>query len=365
VQAFANLKGDKAAQLREARSKYYAMITRIDANVGRVLHHLDELDLHENTAVVFACDNGWALGDHGLYGKGPFFYEELIRGPLLIRYPKLSGAGTRIERVVSLVDLAPTLCELAGLTPPVTMHGRSLLNLIRYPESTRHADERFLEYDEQKGKPYPARGIVTKRYKFIDYLKDTHDVLYDLERDPDEMHNVVNDFHYDGLAEVLRNRIELWRSRTEDPSYEKPRTATVAPPARPTPPARPERPTPPPRPTRHLPPKRSGRPTSPRRTATPVPPEPSKPPEQLEPPELPDPPEEQPSEQPEPPGLPEPPEEEPSEQPEPPELPEPPEEEPPEQPEPPELPEPPEEQPPEQPEEQQPEQPSRPIDTPG
>ncbi len=213
-------KGKNEDKIRKARSQYYAMITRIDENVGRLLDRLDALDLQDNTVVVFACDNGWCLGDHGLYAKGPFFYEELVRGPLLIRYPKLTRPGTRIDRVVSLVDLAPTFCELAGVTPPITMQGRSLLALIRDPKAPRHADECFLEYDEQKNRKFPARGIVTSQYKLIDYLQDT-DVLYDLKRDPAEMDNKISDRDYAAVVKVLRSRLQLWREQTEDPQLNK------------------------------------------------------------------------------------------------------------------------------------------------
>jgi len=203
-------------KLREARSKYYAMITHVDTNVGRLLERVDKLQLRDNTLVVFASDNGWALGDHQLYKKGPIFYEELIRGPLLMRYPKLKRPGLKIDRVVSLVDLAPTFLELAGLPVPMAMQGRSLLPLIRNPQTPRHADERFLEYHAQPGYACDVRGIVTDKYKFIDYLSGD-DAFYDLKRDPDEMHNVISDAEYAAVVKVLRNRLERWRQQTKDP----------------------------------------------------------------------------------------------------------------------------------------------------
>ena len=120
-----------------------------------------------------------------------------------------------VDRVVSLVDLAPTFCEMAGLTPPVTMQGRSLRKLLDDPAAPGHADECFFEYDEQKGKKYPVRGVVTREYKFIDYLDDT-DVLYDLRRDPGETRNVASELQYAAVAKVLQNRVEQWRKQTKD-----------------------------------------------------------------------------------------------------------------------------------------------------
>jgi len=207
--------------LREARSKYYAMITHLDEYIGKVLDKLDQLELSRKTIVVFVSDNGWALGDHRLFSKGPFFYDELIRMPLLVRWPGRVQKGVKIDRVVSMVDLAPTILSMAGQTPPVTMQGQSLVRLIDNPESRRHADECFLEYDEQKGKKYAARGIVTRNYKFVDYMREPNDVLFDLRRDPKELHNVAGDPEYAAIVQTLRNRIDAWRRTTRDPLTEK------------------------------------------------------------------------------------------------------------------------------------------------
>lgn len=204
-------------KLREARSKYYAMITHVDTNIGRILEQVDILQLRNNTLVVFASDNGWALGDHQLYKKGPAFYEELIRSPLLIRYPRLTLAksGIKIDRVVSQVDLAPTFLELADIQVPMAIQGRSLLPAIHKPDTARHRDERFLEYHEQPGYKCQVRGIVTDKYKFVDYLGSSGQ-LFDLKRDPEEMHNAINDTEYVAVVKVLRMRLERWRKLTKD-----------------------------------------------------------------------------------------------------------------------------------------------------
>ncbi len=209
--------------LREARSKYYAMISRVDENVGRVLERLDTPELRENTIVIFASDNGWALGEHRLFAKGPFFYEELARVPLLISHPALKGEARTVEHVVSLVDLAPTILEMVGFGAPMGLQGDSMWPLMQNPESTDWADEEFLEYDEQQGTRYPARGVVTKRFKFIDYLNERRpdsDIVYDLKLDPLETRNVNHpeqQLHYAGVIKMLRQRVESWREMTRDP----------------------------------------------------------------------------------------------------------------------------------------------------
>jgi len=231
--------------IREARSQYFAMISRVDENIGRLLKRLDELKLRDNTVVVFTSDNGWALGDHALFTKGPAFYDELIRMPLVMRlppgvlkgstsYPADTQAGdphvpaVRIDRLISTVDLAPTFCELAGLTPPLSMQGQSLLPMIRDPRTTSHSDERFLEYHKQPGmdgqNEYQARvrGIIAGQYKFIDYLDDNVDMFFDLKRDPREMENAINQrgevmAQYAPVLKVLRERLNRWRKETRDP----------------------------------------------------------------------------------------------------------------------------------------------------
>ncbi|UCD27896.1 MAG: sulfatase-like hydrolase/transferase [Planctomycetota bacterium] len=206
----------KEKNLLQDRSKHYAMITRTDENIGRLVKRLDELKLRDKTAIVFTCNTGLALGEHKLYGQGPLFYDELVRGPLLIHIPKMENQGKKIDRVVSLVDLAPTFCELIDIYVPITMQGQSLMPLIRNPDTSQHVNERFFEYDKQNNRPYPARGIVTSNYKFIDYLKD-NDILYDLKRDPEEMNNLNNEREYSAVIKVLKQRLEYWRKFTKDP----------------------------------------------------------------------------------------------------------------------------------------------------
>lgn len=209
-------------ELREAKSKYAAMVSRMDENIGRIAARLDELNLREKTVVIFTSDGGFALGEHGLYGRGPFIYDVMVRCPLVVRYPKLGRSGGRCARTVSLVDLAPTICELAGLPRSPVMHGHSLVTLLRNPESDALPDERFLEYDAQdSGRSILVRGLVTSQYKYARYLRDgNYDVLYHLTHDAEEMNNVAKKpdlaRHYAGVVKVLQNRVEHFRKVTRD-----------------------------------------------------------------------------------------------------------------------------------------------------
>ncbi|NLE61162.1 MAG: sulfatase-like hydrolase/transferase [Planctomycetes bacterium] len=222
LQNVAAAKAKNDQELREARSKLAAMIWRMDENVGRLMVRLDELNLHEKTVVIVTSDGGFALGEHGLYGRGPFVYDIMIRCPLVVRYPKLVRSGDRCARTVSLVDLAPTICELAGLQQSPMMHGHSLVPLLKNPASNVLPDERFLEYDAQdSGRSILVRGVVTSQYKYARYLRDgNYDVLYHLARDAEEMNNVAKKpdsvRHYAGVVKVLQNRVERFRKMTRD-----------------------------------------------------------------------------------------------------------------------------------------------------
>ncbi|MGQ9650167.1 MAG: sulfatase family protein [Phycisphaerae bacterium] len=210
-------------ELREAKSQYAAMVRRMDENIGRLAARLDELNLREKTMVIFTSDGGFALGEHGLYGRGPFIYDVMVRCPLVVRYPKLGRSGGRCARTVSLVDLAPTICELAGLPRSPMMQGHSLVALLRNPESNALPDERFLEYDAQEsGRSILIRGLVTSQYKYARYLRqdNNYDVLYHLTYDAEEMNNVAKKpdsaRHYAGVVKVLQSRVEHFRKVTGD-----------------------------------------------------------------------------------------------------------------------------------------------------
>jgi arylsulfatase A-like enzyme len=214
--------------LRQNQSRYYAFVTHMDANVGRVLNAIDETSLKGRTIVVFASGAGYATGENGVWGTGPILWEPFVRCPLLIRLPQAGPAGTttspsdatasagrRIPQLVSMADIAPTLLEVLGLPAPVGMAGNSLVSLLRGGEPDL-PEECFIEYDGQGGQRYPARAIVTEQFKLVDYLQDP-DQFYDRKRDSGEERNIVDEPAYNAVVKVLRARLERWRKRTRDP----------------------------------------------------------------------------------------------------------------------------------------------------
>jgi N-acetylglucosamine-6-sulfatase len=171
-------------------------LAAIEDSVGEIMQALKETSQLDNTILVFTSDNGYFYGEHGLSFERRLAYEESIRMPLLIRYPKAIKAGTVRDEFVLNLDLAPTLLELAGATVPNTMQGRSLLPLLK-GEKTAGRNSFLIEYSSDKVFPRIARmgykAVRDRRWKYIHYLElDGMDELYDLKTDPYEMKNLVN-----------------------------------------------------------------------------------------------------------------------------------------------------------------------------
>ena len=172
----------------------------VEEGVGKILKALKEGGQLDRTVIVFASDNGYFYGEHGLSVERRLAYEESIRTPLLIRYPAVIKSGTIRDELVLNVDLAPTLLDLAGITPPTTMQGRSLLPLLKGPRRIQPAwrDSFLIEYYSDKVflrvNKMGYKAVRTDRWKYIHYLElDGMDELYDLKSDPFEMKNVIDD----------------------------------------------------------------------------------------------------------------------------------------------------------------------------
>ncbi len=180
---------------RMITAAYYAMIEQIDFEFGRMMEVLESTGQADNTVVVFMSDHGEMLGDHGIYLKGPYFYDCGIRVPLMIRWPKVYRAGLKVDALVEMVDLAPTLLEAAGLPAPSGVQGRSLVPLL-LGERTEHRRSVYSEFYDSNFRydpPPMATSVRTKRHKLTYYLGLDAGELYDLEKDPGEFHNLWSD----------------------------------------------------------------------------------------------------------------------------------------------------------------------------
>ena len=168
----------------------------VDEGVGKILDALKSTGQLDNTIIVFAGDNGYFYGEHGLSVERRLAYEEAIRMPLLIRYPKAVKAGTFRNELVLNIDLAPTLLELAGVKAPASMQGRSLARLFT---RARPAWRKSFLIEYYSDKVFPRivqmgyQAVRTARWKYLQYVElPGMDELYDLATDPYEMKNLVH-----------------------------------------------------------------------------------------------------------------------------------------------------------------------------
>ena len=212
---------------------YVRVIASIDDNVGRVLDYLDAEGLADNTLVVYTSDQGFFLGDHGWYDKR-FMYEESLRMPFILRYPREVQPGRVNDDLVLNVDFAPLFLELAGLPVPEDVQGRSLRPLLhgQTPDDWREA--MYYRYWMHKAhhNVYAHYGVRTQRYKLIYYYADAlaqagaideqHEPeweLFDLQVDPHELRNVVHDPAYAGVAAELRDTLHRLQAEVGDQRY--------------------------------------------------------------------------------------------------------------------------------------------------
>jgi arylsulfatase A-like enzyme len=172
---------------------YFGCLAAVDENVGRLLARLDELKLAENTVVVFTSDNGFYLGEHNL-GDKRSAYDESIRIPLLVRYPKMVERGRLDDRLVLNLDLAPTFLDLAGVPIPPSMQGRSWRRLLEDGVANGR-DAFFYEYFYERSYAIPTvLAVRTRTAKLIKYPgHDDWTELFDLAHDPYETKNLASD----------------------------------------------------------------------------------------------------------------------------------------------------------------------------
>lgn len=184
-------------QARKLIHGYYACVSYMDAQLGRVLEALDELDLAKNTIIVLWGDHGWHLGDHGMWSKHSN-YEQATRLPLLVAAPAPGtttalSPGAKTPALVENVDIYPTLCELADLPTPERLDGKSFVPVLKDPtQTTRESAIHVFPRGQRLG-----RGIRTARHRLVEWKKPGDPAetaileLYDYESDPEETRNVA------------------------------------------------------------------------------------------------------------------------------------------------------------------------------
>lgn len=173
---------------RKALATYYGMVSFMDDAIGKILNKLDELGLADNTIVVFTTDHGHLIGQHGMMYKGGFHYEDLLRLPFIVKYPGRTPAGAVSESIQSLVDLAPTFLRFAGALPPPAMTGVDQ-SAVWLDPATSARDHAICEFHHEPTTIH-LKTYIDKRYKITVYYNQTYGELFDLEKDPQEVHNL-------------------------------------------------------------------------------------------------------------------------------------------------------------------------------
>jgi N-acetylglucosamine-6-sulfatase len=197
---------------------YLGCVAAIDDNVGRILDWLDSHDLAENTLVIYSSDQGFFTGEHGWNDKR-WMYEQSLSMPLLMRWPAVIQAGTRINQMVQNIDYAPTFLDVAGVAVPDEVQGHSLVPLLQGHKRTDWRQEIYYHYYMDKAYNLPRfEGVRTDRYKLISYYKPSQEwELFDLEKDPDEIQSVYDDPAYREVRERLQGKLADLRTEYDVP----------------------------------------------------------------------------------------------------------------------------------------------------
>jgi arylsulfatase A-like enzyme len=184
---------------------YLATVQSVDDNVGRLLAFLDRNALSGNTIVIYTSDQGFFLGDHGLFDKR-FMYEESLRMPFLVRWPAGIKRGTTSEAIALNVDFAPTFLQAAGLPVPPGMQGRSLLPVLRGRPPADWRSSMYYRYYHDPGDHNTRAhyGVRTLTHKLIYFWKKDQWELFDLTADPSELHNLYGEPGQDKLTSTLK-----------------------------------------------------------------------------------------------------------------------------------------------------------------
>lgn len=188
---------------------YLATIKSVDDNIGRVLNYLKEKGLEENTIIIYTSDQGFFLGEHGWFDKR-FMYEESLHMPFLIRYPKSISPKTVVKDIVSNIDMAPTLLDMAGIPIPNEVQGKSFYQNLKGKTPKNWRQSMYYHYYEY---PFwhhvqPHYGIRNERYKLIHFYYDM-DLweFYDLKNDPSELNNLIHSKKHISIIKKMKKEL--------------------------------------------------------------------------------------------------------------------------------------------------------------
>lgn len=194
-------------------AKYYGDVTLVDECVGRVLDAIEDCGIADNTIFLFSTDHGDATGSHKHFEKSGTMYDEVFRIPLLMKVP--GGESRVVSQFVRLMDLMPTFVEWGGGEIPEGLDAKSLIPLINGKHPEDWPDSVYCESHGEVWGYSSQRMVRTKRWKYV-YTPHDMDELYDLEEDPGEMKNLINNADYADVLENMKGRLIGWNDATND-----------------------------------------------------------------------------------------------------------------------------------------------------
>lgn len=206
---------------QENVKNYYRLITGVDEVIGDMVQQLARLGLTKRTAIILMGDNGMFLGEHGMEGKW-YGYEESIRVPLFIYDPALPDKIQQYKapQIALNIDIAPTILAMAGVRRPAGMEGISLVDLLedKVPERKEFFYQHYF-----LGSPHIPReeGVVTKRFKYMNFIEHHYEELYDIEHDPHETVNLAKDAAYEAVLRAMRKEYRTAANQHRQPPADK------------------------------------------------------------------------------------------------------------------------------------------------
>jgi len=209
--------GMNDATKRQVLQAYFASISFMDAQVGKLLDALERLGLDDRTVIVFLSDHGYHLGEHGLWQKQTLF-EEAARVPLIVAAPGIKAAGQASPRLAELIDVYPTIADLAGEPAPATLPGRSLRPLLDDPNQAWKSSAITQLRRDGKGGSFLGYSLRTEHFRYIEWDGGRRGLeLYDQDKDPREFHNLADDpQHAETLASLKQQLREVLTRENHD-----------------------------------------------------------------------------------------------------------------------------------------------------
>jgi len=200
---------------------YLRCVDAVDDSVGRILRYLKETGLDKNTIVIYSADQGFYLGEHGWYDKR-WMYEPSMRTPLIVKWPNTTKSTSQNENLVQNIDMAPTILAMAGAKIPESMHGKSLVPLLKSEQPADWRDAVYYHYQMDDGSKRASHrvakhyGVRTDQYKLIYFYEYNFWELYDLDKDPDEMKNLADNPEYQTIVKSLKTKLTDLRTKFKE-----------------------------------------------------------------------------------------------------------------------------------------------------